>query len=667
MTREDARLAVNRMNLPEILGLEKSKGGLFCCPSCGSGTGKNHTGALKYYEDTHRVLCFSCDSNGGELGGKGQDVLGALRIVWRCSEDEVFEKLHITIDGKATRTAAASQPKQTKPAQHSHDHSEYYSRCLAALQRSQDAISFLQARGISVKTAMQFGIGFDPDADPACTNHKEPRIIIPVTREFYVTRAINPNSQIPKQNCKGGKAEASNIGLLNNPSVRTIFICEGWADALSIAEAGCNALWLNSTSNADQVIDRLKERGTSAVLLLCLDNDTAGHGASERLEKELRSLQCRCINVTADVCGDRKDPNDALCANRDAFIAAVRSAEQKALLTQSVQAFDEFMMKIQSESYRPIKTGMQSLDNLLGGGIMRQGLVILTAAPGAGKTTFTQMCFEEMAKGGTDVIFLNLEMSREQLLARSLSRLIWKNRRKMNAAAVMRGYEWTEPQRGFVMEAAAEYRRDYAPRMNYNPTGCGTSIESIMDTLNNAGEEARKSGKPAPVVVLDYLHLVTAERKAEPSEILKQTVSALKGYAIRYDTFVFAISASNRQSNSSGIQSLESGRDTSAIEYSADTVLALNFKGLAEKGLNSKGKPYSAADPDDMAELLRGDKDGNREMIVQVLKNRMTAPGGKLYLSFNPAASTFVPIDKREPADTGSTITSNEGWTEYKG
>ena len=68
-----------------------------------------------------------------------------------------------------------------------------------------------------------------------------------------------------------------------------------------------------------------------------------------------------------------------------------------------------------------------------------------------------------------------------------------------------------------------------------------------------------------------------------------------------------------------------------------------------------------------MAELLRGDKDGNREMIVQVLKNRMTAPGGKLYLSFNPAASTFVPIDKREPADTGSTITSNEGWTEYKG
>ena len=147
MTREDARLAVNRMNLPEILGLEKSKGGLFCCPSCGSGTGKNHTGALKYYEDTHRVLCFSCDSNGGELGGKGQDVLGALRIVWRCSEDEVFEKLHITIDGTATRTAAASQPKHTKPAQPSHDHSEYYSRCMAALQRSQDAISFFTGAG----------------------------------------------------------------------------------------------------------------------------------------------------------------------------------------------------------------------------------------------------------------------------------------------------------------------------------------------------------------------------------------------------------------------------------------------------------------------------------------------------------------------------------------
>jgi len=47
-----------------------------------------------------------------------------------------------------------------------------------------------------------------------------------------------------------------------------------------------------------------------------------------------------------------------------------------------------------------------------------------------------------------------------------------------------------------------------------------------------------------------------------------------------------------------------------------------------------------------MAELQRGDANGNREMIVQVLKNRLNAPGGKLYMSFNPAASVFYPVDK---------------------
>ena len=313
----------------------------------------------------------------------------------------------------------------------------------------------------------------------------------------------------------------------------------------------------------------------------------------------------------------------------------------------ALQLFDEFMGKVQTEAYKPLQTGMPAFDRLLGGGIVRQALVILTAAPGTGKTALASQVFEEMAKQGADVIFLNLEMSREQLFARSVSRICHRQGHKgISAADVLKGYSWDDTRRGFIQAAADEYRRTIAERMQYNPEGTGTTLDSIMNVLNAAGEAAKQAGKPAPVVILDYLHLITTDKREEQAEILKKAVAALKGYAIQYDTFVFAISANNRAANTSGIVSLDSGRDTSAIEYSADIQLSLNYAALADRRKKDNGEYYKASNPDDMAELQRGDANGNREMLVQVLKNRMNAPGGKLYMSFNPAASVFYPVDK---------------------
>ena len=314
----------------------------------------------------------------------------------------------------------------------------------------------------------------------------------------------------------------------------------------------------------------------------------------------------------------------------------------------AIQLFDEFIGKVQTETYRPIQTGMPAFDRLLGGGIQRQALVILTAAPGTGKTALTSQVFEAMAKAGTDVVFLNLEMPREQLFARSIARIAYRNGNKsVSASDVLRGYEWKDntERRNIILQAADEYRNTIAERMHYNPEGTGTTLASIMKTLEAAAMEAEAAGKPAPVCVLDYLHLITAEKREEQAEILKQSVAALKDWAIRHNTFVFAISASNRAANSSGTQSLEAGRDSSAIEYSADIQLSLNYTALTERRKKpNSNERYKASNPDDMAELQAGDKNGNREMTVQVLKSRMTAPGRKLHLLFNPAASVFYEI-----------------------
>lgn len=323
---------------------------------------------------------------------------------------------------------------------------------------------------------------------------------------------------------------------------------------------------------------------------------------------------------------------------------APQNGAQAAPARSSVELFDLFMQKVQTDAYRPIPTGMPAFDRLLRGGIPKQALVMLSAAPGTGKTSLTQQIFETAATHGTDVIFFNLEMSREQLLARSISRMVHANGGSISAGDVMRGYSWTDAQRRYIEAAAAKYRAEIAPHLQYNPDGSGAYISAIITTLEKAAQAAKAAGKPAPVCVLDYLHLIRAEpgQRADQQEIIKGAVEALKSWAIKYDSYVFAIGANNRAANNRGVISLADGRDTSAIEYTGDIVLALNFRELHE------GKA-DARNPDDMERLQSVPQ---WRMMVQVLKNRMDGlakTGAKLYLAFDAANSTFTAETDQTP------------------
>lgn len=346
----------------------------------------------------------------------------------------------------------------------------------------------------------------------------------------------------------------------------------------------------------------------------------------------------------------QEDPEQAPRSAEGEREAPAQEAPQDAPQTaaaparSSVELFDLFMQKVQTDAYKPIPTGMPAFDRLLRGGIPKQALVMLSAAPGTGKTSLTQQIFETAATHGTDVIFFNLEMSREQLLARSISRMVHANGGSISAGDVMRGYSWTDAQRRFIEAAAAKYRAEIAPHLQYNPDGSGAYISAIITTLEKAAQAAKAAGKPAPVCVLDYLHLIRAEpgQRADQQEIIKSAVEALKGWAIKYDSYVFAIGANNRAANNRGVISLADGRDTSAIEYTGDIVLALNFRELHE------GKA-DARNPDVMERLQSAPQ---WRMMVQVLKNRMDGlakTGAKLYLAFDAANSTFTAETDQTP------------------
>ena len=147
----------------------------------------------------------------------------------------------------------------------------------------------------------------------------------------------------------------------------------------------------------------------------------------------------------------------------------------------------------------------------------------------------------------------------------------------------------------------------------------------------------------APCVVLDYLQLLEGEPKQEQTEVTKRAVKELKDYAIRYNTVVFVIMANNRESNKSGQASMDSGRDTSAIEYTADTMLQLAYTASIREKKSERLTPDQILSTADEQERQRLKSD----VTLRVVKKRNGEPGQSMRFYFDGANSRYTPYSAR--------------------
>lgn len=278
-----------------------------------------------------------------------------------------------------------------------------------------------------------------------------------------------------------------------------------------------------------------------------------------------------------------------------------------------LEALAEFEAEIKSHRFEPIKTEIEQLDKALQGGLRRRTLVTLAAAPGAGKTAIAQYILENMANHGHTVIYVNLEMDRAELLSRSISRISHQAKLRgavsddLTALQVERGYKWTDQQKEIVNYSIGYYKRNIAPNFYYvtcNPENVGSidnTLSDILAKLEKITAELKQQGKEEPLVCIDYLQFIEydlwkyedGQRKPDNADAIKQTLKALKTFAMSHNTCVLVITANNRASNQDGRASMDSGRDTSNIEYSGDVMLSLVYTAIEEKWKYEKGTDKS--------------------------------------------------------------------------
>lgn len=559
------------------------------------------------------------------------------------------------------------------------------------MKESPEALEYLHRRGITDESIDRFGLGYNAAWKHSKAGERvQPsrRIIIPRTKGTYTARNIDkPRNEWEAEYTKqvqGSQKDLFNLEALEGAA--TPIICEGELDAISLYQAGADSVvGIGAIINAGRILEEAKKH-LEYVYILAFDNDqdkedgtNPGKDAQRKLAADMAAAGLDVLNIdSGQIYGDAKDGNEAFVKNPErlrkaiAFlqgkaqeIKAARDEEREAELRKRtgegmLEAFLLAVTDTEARTFEPIPTGIKDIDRALEGGFVRKNLVTLGAPPAMGKTALAQWIFENIAQAGQDVLYINLEMSREQLLARSISRLAWKYSKKdFSALEVLRGYAWTREQREAITDAAARYKADIAPHFIYNPDGVTNNIDSILAAMEAETARLKAQGKPAPLICIDYLQLVDSGQR-DAVEGIKGVIFRLKDFAKRENTVVFAIIANNRASNKSGTIDMESGRDTSAIEYSGDIMLGLAYTAIEDRREyeytyeDKNGNEKTGKAPYDLDIIRRLKKEAFeagkdipavcKQISLKVLKSRFTEEERRANLIFDGKHSAFTEI-----------------------
>lgn len=644
MTKQEAQERLNqaqdriKREVSCLKYLQKAKHGGYVCPVCGSGTHGDGTGGVKYYKDSNTWACHACRTNHVKTGG---DVIRLYQDTYGVNYTEALKQTgkEIGLDMDAILKDLSKAKDESDRAEGSTAPAgeiaipaiklnvattleKYYAECRDRLPMAAD---YLASRGISIETATRYGLGFDPKAitgqEQNTNKIPAPRLIIPVSPVYYVGRRTDGGEKFKKMGPKGASPEIFNTEAIKGDS-KEIFVTEGALDALSVIEAGAEAIGLNSASNAEKLIELLAGPvKVKAAFILCLDNDEAGQKATETLRAGLARL-----NITyavADICGSEKDPNEALVKDRTSFLSAIEKARiLTAKKPDNTSLYIDLLMGRDIEKFKKdIPTGFPGLDLISGG--LYPGIYALAAISSLGKTTFALQMGEQIAANGFDVLFFSLEQSRFELVSKGIARrTAMKDMKKaVTSLAIRKGY--LPPH---VLETAEQYKAEVGDRLSIIEGNFSCNIAYIGDYIRRyvANNGVR------PVVFVDYLQILQpTEARQSTKETVDNAITELKRLSREINIPIVVISSVNRTNYLTPFD-FESLKESGGIEYTCDVVWGLQLQCLNNKEIFEKdGKITVKRDAVKKAKAA-----SPRKIELVCLKNRYGVPSYSCYFDY---------------------------------
>lgn len=639
---------------PVFLSDARHKG--FVCPVCGNGRGQDGDGLTR---KDGRYHCFKCGLHEDTVGliGKAFDLDDFTACLKKGSE-----LYNVSLDRGPVKREYVPTPAQVEPpTEPEADYTDQYRKWNQAINEEGNAgLLYLQARGLSLETINNFNIGYVEDWKHPKTEHfdqvpKTPRVIIPTGPGNYLARDVRPADAIPEEQRKYTKSKVGKVKVYNIDALKeahgNVFIVEGEIDALSIIEAGGQAVGLGSASNKRAFLDYVKQNDPHVTFTILPDNDETGRKTAKELQDELSELGKKAYIL--DLLEDCKDANEYLVKDRDALARKIQEVDvdpayyEQYTKNKTSSLLQGLVNRMASGvKATAVSTGFDALNNLLDGGLY-EDLYILMAGTGHGKTAFVLQMADTIAKAGNRVLFYNLELANDELMARSISRetLLIANAdykdvtlslSARDVTDVSRYKTFTYQQREVFQEAVARYR-EYCDNIVFHEALGYYDTEKIDAEMEYY---VKRDGK-APVVIVDYLQMLSlgialnSERKnLTERQAIDKAIYDLKSVSRKYKTAVFVLSSMNRnaqEEESNKLITMSAGKESGNIEYTAGTLLSLDYEERPNFGRNG-----GTSESEEAVKVPR-------KMRIFVHKNRYGVPKQSVNLDYYSRSNLFIP------------------------
>ncbi|MDR2659431.1 MAG: toprim domain-containing protein [Spirochaetaceae bacterium] len=609
--------------------------GAFHCLNPGH---RDENPSMSYNAAKHYVHCFACgvtydlfDIVGLDYGledfpakvGKVREIFGTP--VWPISNEYKLER----------------EKERKREKEEFQDRSAEF----VALINSSEGCSYFRSRGISQSLCKKYSF-FQNGAyaympvfsDGICAG--------------WSARAID--GDVPRYKNSVGALPVWNLDRLfdaENSMVGFAFISEGIINAASLEECYLNLagkrpeavfLALCGSGNLGKLVRFCAANLEAArrwIFVVCGDPDSSGSKMNMALCAKLGKLGLKTLILDMP---EGRDANALLLENTATLSEALtdfinntqpapkpqlpNTPESKAPSTtvSALEALDSFFAYVdETRRKRVVSSGFPAIDSALGGGLY-PGLYTLGAVSSLGKTSLVLQMADKAAETGTDVLFFSLEQSRNEIIARSLSR-ISRELSFMNG-----GFSSRELLSGKVsdlqsQELLGRVRSSYektARRLFIYENKGNVFLEDIAQALNahilNRGS--------VPFVVIDYLQILRSSRKCfTDKQNTDDVINGLKAISRNHNLPLLAVSSFNRTSYKSEV-SMEAFKESGSLEYSSDILMGLQMSGVGSSGFDINSAKQKEP----------------RQVELVLLKNRDGAPYAKIKFNYYAKYNLFA-------------------------
>lgn len=632
-----------KAKLPDYLAriTVRERSGLYHCPLCGSGThrGAASDGAFSVYDNGTRWHCFAC----GESG----DLFTLIGLVEHITEFPKQVAFASELFGLPVQSAASEMPpKKQAAAPKKSVHSDYHAYITQCMENVGKTDYWTKVRGFSPETVRRFELGYDPAKNV---------VVIPYdsSHTYYLTRSVLGKSFRKPKTVEAGEEPIFHRAALYQ-SEMPCFVCESPIDAISVMAAGEYPAIAVGGTGSRKLLSAIDGKPPLCPLILCFDADDAGRKAASELGAELlkRAVSFCAAEFDLSVFPDglRKDPNDFFRGNQKAFAA------QLAQIAESLRRSSEAVRNEQRSSnesctgacrlagfldrihgaaaQEAVPTGFADLDKQLDGGLF-PGLYILGAVSSLGKTTFLLQAADQIAAGGTDVLYFSMEMSADELIAKSISRQTYllsggnsRSPKTVRGITTKSRYAQYSAEELKLIDAAVLAYQKYADHLYYYE---GIGDIGVTEIRRKTEEHIHLTGR-TPVVMIDYLQIIAPyDLRASDKQNTDKAILELKRLSRDFRLPVVVISSLNRESYGAGEIEMRAFKESGAIEYGSDVLI----------GLQVQGSGGNLTPQDNLRKIAECKEHAIRNVELKILKNRSGQTGGKVGLRYHALFNCF--------------------------